>query len=173
MNLSLVEAIDVAQNRPLWRLMSTFGACQKLMIIVVTCAVVIELIERRWPRWRHRPTSPRPSHPSLPGCWVDSTVPRARRARLNQPCRSLWHPPLHQISHCLTLKTQVQSVFSFFLHSSLLYIQGIMCLFLVLVLSSVFYCFYCIVFHFLLPCVYQIMIMIIIIILIIISILLV
>jgi len=26
MNLSLNEAIDVAQNRPLWRLMSTFGA---------------------------------------------------------------------------------------------------------------------------------------------------
>jgi len=25
-NLSLNEAIDVAQNRPLWRLMSTFGA---------------------------------------------------------------------------------------------------------------------------------------------------
>ena len=25
-NLSLIEAIDVAQNRPLWRLMSTFGA---------------------------------------------------------------------------------------------------------------------------------------------------
>jgi len=25
MNLSLNEAIDVAQNRPLWRLMSTFG----------------------------------------------------------------------------------------------------------------------------------------------------
>jgi len=34
-NLSLNEAIDVAQNRPLWRLMSTFGlhttsgACQQ------------------------------------------------------------------------------------------------------------------------------------------------
>jgi len=27
-NLSLNEAIDVAQNRPLWRLMSTFGATQ-------------------------------------------------------------------------------------------------------------------------------------------------
>jgi len=26
LNLSLNEAIDVAQNRPLWRLMSTFGA---------------------------------------------------------------------------------------------------------------------------------------------------
>jgi len=26
MNLSLNEATDVAQNRPLWRLMSTFGA---------------------------------------------------------------------------------------------------------------------------------------------------
>jgi len=26
-NLSLNEAIVVAQNRPLWRLMSTFGAC--------------------------------------------------------------------------------------------------------------------------------------------------
>jgi len=26
MNLSLNEAIDVAQNHPLWRLMSTFGA---------------------------------------------------------------------------------------------------------------------------------------------------
>jgi len=26
MNLSLNEAIDVAQNRPLWRMMSTFGA---------------------------------------------------------------------------------------------------------------------------------------------------
>jgi len=26
MNLCLNEAIDVAQNRPLWRLMSTFGA---------------------------------------------------------------------------------------------------------------------------------------------------
>jgi len=25
MNLSLNEAIDVAENRPLWRLMSTFG----------------------------------------------------------------------------------------------------------------------------------------------------
>jgi len=25
-NLSVNEAIDVAQNRPLWRLMSTFGA---------------------------------------------------------------------------------------------------------------------------------------------------
>jgi len=27
-NLSLYEAIDMAQNRPLWRLMSTFGAMQ-------------------------------------------------------------------------------------------------------------------------------------------------
>jgi len=26
LNLSLDEAIDVAQNRPVWRLMSTFGA---------------------------------------------------------------------------------------------------------------------------------------------------
>jgi len=26
LNLSLNEAIDVAQNRPLWRMMSTFGA---------------------------------------------------------------------------------------------------------------------------------------------------
>jgi len=26
MNLSLNEAIDVAQNHPFWRLMSTFGA---------------------------------------------------------------------------------------------------------------------------------------------------
>jgi len=26
MNLSLNEATDMAQNRPLWRLMSTFGA---------------------------------------------------------------------------------------------------------------------------------------------------
>jgi len=26
LNLSLKEAIDVAQNRPLWRMMSTFGA---------------------------------------------------------------------------------------------------------------------------------------------------
>jgi len=26
LNLSLIEAIDMAQNRPLWRMMSTFGA---------------------------------------------------------------------------------------------------------------------------------------------------
>jgi len=33
MNLFLNEAIDVAQNRPLWRLMSTFGATYALIVV--------------------------------------------------------------------------------------------------------------------------------------------
>jgi len=33
-NLSLDEAIDVAQNRPFWRLMSTFGATQLAVLVV-------------------------------------------------------------------------------------------------------------------------------------------
>jgi len=33
-NLSLNEAIDAAQNRPLWRLMSTFGATQSAVLVV-------------------------------------------------------------------------------------------------------------------------------------------
>ena len=33
MNLSLNEATDVAQNRPLWRLMSTFGATHSYMLM--------------------------------------------------------------------------------------------------------------------------------------------
>ena len=46
-NLSLNEAIDVAQNRPLWRLMSGFGAtratngeevtCRHLSVVVCVC----------------------------------------------------------------------------------------------------------------------------------------
>jgi len=33
-NLSLNETIDVSQNRPLWRLMSTFSATQYALIVV-------------------------------------------------------------------------------------------------------------------------------------------
>jgi len=32
-NLSLDEAITVAQNRPLWRLMSAFGATHPLVVL--------------------------------------------------------------------------------------------------------------------------------------------
>jgi len=32
-NLSLDEAIDMAQNRPLWRLMSAFGATNPIFIV--------------------------------------------------------------------------------------------------------------------------------------------
>ena len=49
-NLSLNEATDVAQNRPLWRLMSTFGATHSFFTLIAGTWVFVRVIYQMAPK---------------------------------------------------------------------------------------------------------------------------